>query len=315
MATMAVVLARRSQRLVCLHTASTWMFRRRASTFATPTHHEYHVANGAVVHYSTYGPIDAAASIVLLHGAPGSYADFKHLSPLLAREHLNVVAFDLPGNGRSSADAVGSKYNLSDQSLAAAIVDALANRSDPNTMFILGHSFGSHTAMRVAANAKSVGGIALLAPVGLRPHHPLRRFPMVLLGRLLQQPHPLRSILAKINQLYYIHGLRFPKRVPQDDFTFALQRIGSCDFEHMKTVVETLHARNLPSFVAMACDDRLIEPEIIRELGHALPPGRRIEFQTGGHNIQKSQAREVANGLVQWIDSILARLSQHPPST
>ncbi|RHY63902.1 hypothetical protein DYB38_010508 [Aphanomyces astaci] len=289
----------------------TGTLRRCASTYATPTHHQYQSANGAFVHFSTYGAADAAASIVLLHGAPGSYADFKYLSPLLAREYLNVVAFDLPGNGRSSVDVVGGKYGLSDQTLAAAVVAALNGRPRTTPSFILGHSFGSHTAIRVAASAKSVCGVALLAPVGFRPHHVLRRFPILQLGRFLQRPHPLRSVLAKVNRWYYIHGLGFPQRVPEDDFTYALQRIGSADFERIQEVATSLHALNLPSFVALARDDALIEPEIIRELGHLLPPGVRVEFPTGGHNIQKTQAKPVADQLVAWIESVLA----HVPNT
>ncbi|KAF0694845.1 Aste57867_14309 [Aphanomyces stellatus] len=270
---------------------------------ASPSYHEFHLRNGTPMHYAKYGPADGKASLVLLHGAPGSHLDFKHLSPLLTREHINVITFDLPGNGRTSADAAGGTYKLSDKTVAAAATEALEGIKMHNC-FILGHSFGSHTAIRVAASSPHVRGLALLAPASLRPHKALRAFPMVRIGRWLQVPGPWRSVIALLNKWLYIHAFKFSKRTPHDDFTFALQRVGSADFSDMQTIVDGL--RRLPTFVALALDDALIEPLVIRELGARLPDGHRVEYPTGGHNIQKTRAKELAPALVTWIDNVLA---------
>ncbi|KAH9081294.1 hypothetical protein LEN26_021415 [Aphanomyces euteiches] len=262
------------------------------------------LANGVPLHYTQYGPQDAPSSVVLVHGAPGSHNDFKYLAPLLVNESLNVIAFDLPGNGRTSAAAAGGTYGLTERAMANAVVEALDGLQIQSSI-ILGHSFGGHTAMRIASTAPSARGLALLTSVGLRPHNALRRSPLQFLGQYLQQPSAMRSLIVLLNKWLYLYSFKFPKKTPTDDFTFALQRIGSTNFQDIQSVVAQVAAKNLPTFLALAEDDAFIEPAIIHELGQALPPGVRIEYPTGGHNIQKTRVKELAPALQEWIQQIL----------
>jgi hypothetical protein len=50
--------------------------------------------------------------------------------------------------------------------------------------------------------------------------------------------------------------------------------------------------------VAFAEDDPFIEPEIPRELGMRLPAGPRLSWARGGHNVQKTHAREIGDALL-----------------
>ena len=61
----------------------------------------------------------------------------------------------------------------------------------------------------------------------------------------------------------------------------------------------------IPTLVAWARDDRLIEAEIFDELSPKAPDGPRLPFDTGGHNIQKSQASELADAIVAFMGDCL----------
>ncbi|KAF0686400.1 Aste57867_21771 [Aphanomyces stellatus] len=75
--------------------------------------------------YASHGALEAANMFVMLHGAAGSHSDFRHLAPLVARhDDIRVVAFDLPGNGLTSADAAGGVH-LSQDSVVAATQEAI----------------------------------------------------------------------------------------------------------------------------------------------------------------------------------------------
>ena len=60
-----------------------------------------------------------------------------------------------------------------------------------------------------------------------------------------------------------------------------------------------------PYWLGYANDDHLIEKEIFRELADELRKGGEgsgeiLEFEDGGHNVQKTRAREIAKGLLRW---------------
>ncbi|MEO1088038.1 MAG: alpha/beta fold hydrolase, partial [Acidobacteriota bacterium] len=48
-------------------------------------------------------PSEPSATVLLVHGSPGSSGNFSRLAPLLAERGLRVIAPDLPGFGDSSA--------------------------------------------------------------------------------------------------------------------------------------------------------------------------------------------------------------------
>ena len=73
----------------------------------------------------------------------------------------------------------------------------------------------------------------------------------------------------------------------------------------------TAGALQLPIFLAYALDDALIQPERSEELAEVLGrdarrDGPRLVYDVGGHNIQKTQAEELADALAEWIGGLSA---------
>ena len=57
----------------------------------------------------------------------------------------------------------------------------------------------------------------------------------------------------------------------------------------------------VPTLTAWAEDDPFIEKAVLEEHAALLPPGPRLSWREGGHNVQKSQAVELAAALVPFI--------------
>jgi pimeloyl-ACP methyl ester carboxylesterase len=89
---------------------------------------------------------DAKVGVILIHGLGGSIDDWKNTIPALAK-NFHVVAFDLPGFGKS--DKGSQEYS---PTRYARLAHFLADRYFPDKNYnIVGHSMGGAIALRFAA--------------------------------------------------------------------------------------------------------------------------------------------------------------------
>lgn len=233
------------------------------------------------------GPPDAPA-LIAVHGIPGSVRDFRYLAPQLVPA-LRVVRVDLPGFGGSApvADAITTLRGR------ARVVVALADALGIDRFAILGHSMGGGTALVLAAeHGTRVRHLVLVASLALRLHRglgaPPRSFAWVARG--LETPGLRRLLLPWVRREY--RRRRFPGVEEKDagDFAHLLLALSAVDFELMRAAVR----RPLPpALIAYARDDHMIETEVAEELAAAIPGARVLAFDEGGHNIQKTRAREL----------------------
>ena len=105
------------------------------------THH--HADLGDVrLHYVTMG---AGFPIVLLHGWPQSWYEWRHIMPALAAKY-RVIAPDLRGLGDSSRPLTGY-----DKKTVANDIWRLLETLDVRDFFLVGHDWGGPTAYALAA--------------------------------------------------------------------------------------------------------------------------------------------------------------------
>jgi pimeloyl-ACP methyl ester carboxylesterase len=101
----------------------------------------------------------AAHELVLLHGQPGSPADWQQVAARLPAQ-LHAVAADRPGYGTSQLPAGGFAAN------ASAVLDDLDSRGITRAVLV-GHSYGGGVALAAASLAPGrVEAVVLLASVG-----------------------------------------------------------------------------------------------------------------------------------------------------
>lgn len=74
---------------------------------------------------------------ILLHGMMGSSGSWNRVGPVLAARGYRVLAFDLPGHGRSPRDP-----NLTIDGAVAAVIETTRHHSAAAPTLAIGHSYG-----------------------------------------------------------------------------------------------------------------------------------------------------------------------------
>ncbi len=122
-------------------------------TAATATHHTAQV-NGTRLHYVTAGD---GPPVMLLHGWPQTWYEWRHVMTMLAGEY-QVVAPDLRGFGYSAKPAAGY-----DAATMAADLAALSDHLGLRDVTVVGHDWGAVFGYVYAA--KSPGQVRALGVV------------------------------------------------------------------------------------------------------------------------------------------------------
>src|SRR5262245_17618385 len=114
------------------------------------------LANGLRLHLLEWGPADAAAAIVLVHGVGSGGHIWDLTGPLLA-DALRVVAVDQRGHGESEQPATG--YDFS--SVVADLRGVLDGLGITEPSLFVGHSWGASVVLHFAvAHPDRTAGIA-----------------------------------------------------------------------------------------------------------------------------------------------------------
>ncbi len=233
-----------------------------------------------------------APPLLCVHGLPGSSRDFRYLGPLLA-ESFRVMRLEMPGFGAAPPGRIRTLQGWGEAILAA--VEALGL----SRTCLLAHSFGGGAALLAAAAApERVGHLVLLASMGARLHRAFAHPPAFYRRLRLAVRLPALGSLAtaRARRSYEARGLPFP--ATRRDFLLQLGLVGSVDFARLGEAARRYPG---PALVIHAADDHLIEPEIPRELARLLPAGRLLEFDEGGHALQKTRAAEIAAAVEELV--------------
>ncbi|GAB9470973.1 hypothetical protein Gpo141_00008200 [Globisporangium polare] len=253
-----------------------------------------------------------APTIVLIHGSPGTYHDFRYLVPLL-QDDARIIGITLPGFGESevidSQDYYSHVVPLGGAKLTHEALTQLCPKEE--NVFLVGHSFGGHTtinltALNVSDQKLKVRGIILLASVGHKI--PESQWPIgsVVLGTLIRSEVPIISqISSYMARLVYTKLLKFPESAPTYHYASGMVRSAATDFDTVKEHLEQI--AHVPAFVAWAKNDMHLSAEVSQKLSEDCHPGPRFAFERGGHNIQKTQADVLAVEITRWISEINPR--------
>lgn len=264
-----------------------------------------------------------ALTVVLLHGAPGSYQDFRHIAPMLQEQGVRVLGINLPGSGGSEVAPKHYWDHISALSVAELTLEAVHKLcSTDERVFFIGHSFGGHCAINMAAlkvqqeaggSSFPLKGLVLLAPAGCRPHRVLRPKQNKVVIELLRSSNALvASIMPWLIKVLYTRFLRFSDQAPASHYVAGVVRAGTTDFHRVSDHVHIIARKQIPTFIAWSQNDEYMEHEIPVELARkCYAGGPRIAFTGGGHNIQKTRAPYLASAITKWMHSIVE--TQHSP--
>ncbi len=245
---------------------------------------------------ASYTDVGEGPPLIAIHGLPGSVRDYRWLGASIP-PHIRLIRVNMPGFGETQKSCGPGVTIAHRASFVVELLDAL----NIEKCVVLGHSMGGPVATEIAARyPHRVLGLALLASVGLRPHHMLRRSPSPRwLSRFFRIPGTTWLLKRKLRQAYQRIG--FPDSIPDSALVHTIHIIGTIRFTQIRETQKLLTA---PTFLSWAEDDRFIEKEVFQEHEKLCPKGPRLVFPKGGHNIQKTHAIELGEALTSWLHEL-----------
>ncbi|WP_405059572.1 alpha/beta hydrolase [Kribbella sp. NBC_01505] len=105
--------------------------------------HEFAEVDGVRMHYVTGG---TGSPLILLHGWPQSWYEWRGIMPALAKNHT-VYAIDLPGLG----DSEGTPSSYSKATLARYLHGLISDKLDLKSIGLVGHDLGAGVGFQYAA--------------------------------------------------------------------------------------------------------------------------------------------------------------------
>ncbi|HUH83612.1 MAG TPA: alpha/beta hydrolase [Stellaceae bacterium] len=227
-------------------------------------------------------PFDPALpTVALLHGAGMDHTVFAQQARALAHRGRNVLAFDLPGHGRSAGPPLESVGAMADWVLAAA------TRSGAQRIRLAGHSMGALVALEAAARGGSrVEALALIGVVPEMRVHP------DLLAAAREGRHETVELMTgwsfgATGQLgasrtpgLFLPGaaLRLLERAPMPTLAADL---AACDA--YRGAAAAAGKLRCPALLLLGGEDRMTPPARGRELAALIAKARIAELPEAGH--------------------------------
>ena len=142
----------------------------------------------------------------------------------------------------------------------------------------------------------------MMASVGLYPHHLFREARPPVVAGLLSTAFMRWALRGALRRGYARAG--FPASLSDGARVLSVRQAGAVSFSEHRENITSLRC---PVGVAWTEDDRLIEVAVQRDLAHQSPAGPRHPFETGGHNLQKTRAAELAGALCEMVEGLEAQ--------
>ncbi len=262
-----------------------------------------------IVAFEAGSSAPAARTLVLVHGlGHWTQAAWDTVVPLLDPD-LRIIAFDLPGFGRS--EKPNTRY---DTAFFARVVTAVIDELAPASFVLCGHSLGGYIAATfAAANAGRVEALILIAPAGF-----LRaaRFLYALLGsqlaRWLFTRRPGRSFVERTLDRSVVDPASIPAQIREAAFGFAADAdvrrafagvyTGAIqDFRDAPAVAARLGGWTGRTLLIWGRHDRFIPIQALASTRSVYPQAETLVCERSGHLPMVEEAPLVAAAIARFM--------------
>lgn len=281
------------------------------------TRHEVEVLGGTTAYWS-YGPPEAATTVITVHGFRGEH---HGLEPVVAHlPDVRVVMPDLPGFGETAP----VPERVHDLDTYADWLRAFAEATAPAAV-ILGHSFGSIVVAASVARGLVTPAVILVNPIG---------------APALEGP---RGIMTRLAILYYSVGAKLPSKAGEwllrnglivrvmsvtmakthdpalrafihDQHDTYFSRFSDRDVLHDAFVTSVSHdvrefasAIDEPTLLVAAQKDDITPIEKERELAGMFPDATLVEIPDVGHLIHYETPGAAASAIKGFLAEVTPR--------
>ena len=228
--------------------------------------------------------------ILLVPGVPGSARDFRYLAPQLV-DRFRVIRLDMPG----FASVHQTEWRDFTPTGRGRIVQAAAHSLGLHNYGLAGHSMGGGAAIHAASGNPNVRFLVLLGSVGMRRHRgmTLPRVGAAAIRTALRVPGLRDRMAQRFRREYGRMGFPSADTISVEEMIIQMSHVAGLNFKKIGEAVQNVRCPTL----AISCeDDKLVQPSIGQQIADTIG-AEHIVFETGGHNMQKTRAQEVAQAI------------------
>ena len=277
-----------------------------------PDDRTYTTADSSALPLRAWRPERPRAAVVYLHGIQSHNGWYEASSRHLAEAGVAVYQVERRGSGRDTAHARGHVDRAEVWLADVASASELARReTGAAAVHLLGVSWGGKLALACAADRPDLYRSLILSAPGILPRvdvtlttkirvaqslaagQPLRRFPIP-----LEDPHLFTENPERIR---YIAEDPLSLRELTAQFLSESRRLDRLAQAAARTV-------RLPTFLALAETDRIINNAATRALVYAMPVRRHVVAYPGAHHTLEFEPDPMPyfRDLVAWIEQVEA---------
>ncbi|MFH8492043.1 alpha/beta fold hydrolase [Streptomyces longisporoflavus] len=244
--------------------------------------------------------------VILVHGTPASSWLWRHVVPLLAREHT-VYVWDLLGFGDSRV-APGARPGIAQQARALA---ELVDHWRLDAPALVGHDIGggivtrAHLVEGVRASRLALLDAAVLGPWNTpftehqqRHADVYRTMPADIFGDLIAAR--LRSATHLPMPQDVLEAYLAPW-AGTDGQQRWLDQVAAVSFEDTRDVVGRLGEIDVPTLVAWGEHDDWLPPSTADRLAEHIPGAARATVTSAGHFLAEDNPRGTADALLRFL--------------
>lgn len=208
-------------------------------------------------------------TVLLLHGAPGSYRDFAQLVPFLDKNGINVISPLWPDLQLSYR--IGTFWHSAEEKthLLKDFLRAInVNKAD----LVIAHSSAIYPTLNLFTreNMPKAKSLALLAPAG---HQAVRAIKPLSIMRAfaVHYTNPRYQNFMRHLGVAIMKCTRSPIKPNMEDAIMSLQTMIFSDYEQAGDKIKKIADSRLPMLIAFSENDRAISPQVtfnmVRHIG------------------------------------------------
>ena len=278
---------------------------------------------GGPVHYVDFGgPVDAPV-MVLVHGLGGSHLNWDLFAPLV-RDHVRVLAVDLPGFGRSEPGSRRASVGAN-----VGVLHRFLDEVVGEPAILVGNSMGGMISiLATGRHPGSVRGLVLLDPAVPGPHR--AQDPLVVLTfalyalpfvgeRFLWWRRQRQPALRRVHEMLELCGVdpdRVPASVIDRSVTLLEERrdVDGMDRAFLGAARSLLRVLadprgyrsamasiDVPVLLVHGDRDRLVPVQAARAIAARHPAWRYTEWTGAGHLPQLQEPDRLAAEVLDWL--------------
>ncbi|NPV76993.1 MAG: alpha/beta hydrolase [Anaerolineae bacterium] len=251
---------------------------------------------------------NAKSVVILVHGLGEHSGRYRHVAEFLNQNQFSVVAFDLPGHGKSG----GKRGHIPSYETAMEIISHFVEEARTKftglPVFLYGHSMGGSLVLYYGLTRNpQITGVIASSP-GLATAKPLPRATLAA-GKILSRIYPSFSMNNNLDISGLSRDTSVVEAYKKDPLVhpWVSAALGIDIIEQGKWMLSKNHVITIPLLLLQGSADRLVNPTATRQFSEKVEG--KVTFSNWEylyHELHNEpEKREILQTIVGWMNNTM----------